>query len=77
MFSETGELKTIIEAPECTYDGAQRTAHSPGRLKMQSGDGRYFVEGEGFLWRQDADSLTISNQVHTTIRELTQTTNSP
>lgn len=73
MFGETGERQTIIQAPECVYDAAQRTANSPGRLQVQTADGRYYIEGEGFIWRQDAGSLTISNQVHTTIRELAQT----
>jgi hypothetical protein len=68
LFTEKGERQMIVEAPECVYDGAKRMANSSGRLQAQSGDGRFFVEGEGFLWRQDAVTLTISNRVHTTLR---------
>jgi len=38
-----------------------------GRLKLRTGDGNYRVTGEGFLWRQNDSSLTISNNVRTVI----------
>jgi hypothetical protein len=75
LYSESGELQMVVEAPQCVYDGAEREARSPGYFKARSGDGQYHVEGEGFLWRQDASTLTISNQVHTIIREAAQKTN--
>ena len=37
------------------------------QLKLQTGDGKYRVEGEGFLWRQSDSFLTISNHVRTVI----------
>jgi len=68
MFRENGERGIVINAPECLYDSAKREASSAGRLQMQSGDGRLFIEGEGFLWRQDDSTLIISNRVHSVIQ---------
>ena len=65
LFNESGKVETVVEAPECVYDVVNRTADSPGHLSMHSGDGRYSMQGEGFLWRQDAGSITISNKFHT------------
>jgi hypothetical protein len=42
-------------------------ANSPGHLQLQAGDGKFHVEGEGFLWRQNDSFLTISNNVRTVI----------
>ena len=53
-FRTNGEPEIVIEAPECVYDSAKRLASSPGRLRVETGDGRFFVEGEGFLWRHPA-----------------------
>jgi hypothetical protein len=70
LFDEAGKQQVLVEAPECTYDPAKRIGHSAGPLKLHSGDGRLVVEGEGFLWQQDASTLIISNKVHTTIRDV-------
>ena len=67
-FRETGEREIVIEAPECLYDKSARTAGSAGHLRIQSGDGRFSVAGEGFVWRQSAGVLTISNQVRAEIQ---------
>jgi len=66
-FSADGKLEMIVNAPECVYDTFNHTAHSPGRLQLQAGDGKFHVEGDGFLWRQNDSFLTISNNVHTVI----------
>ena len=73
-FRTNGEPEIVIEAPECVYDSAKRLAGSAGRLRVETGDGRFFVEGEGFLWRQTNSSLIISNEVHTIIRQQVQKT---
>src|SRR5439155_121212 len=57
-----------VEAPQCVYDSQAHSASSPGRLRVQSGDGKLSIEGEGFLWRQTNSSLFISNQVHTFVQ---------
>jgi hypothetical protein len=64
-FDVDGKTNYIAEAPDCVYDTVNGTANSAGVLHMQSGDGKIRVEGEGFLWQQNAQSLTISNRVHT------------
>lgn len=66
-FSTNGVPQAVIEAPECVYDTMHNTANSAGPLQMRSADGRIRVTGDGFLWRQDDSSLTISNHVHTVI----------
>ena len=68
MFSETGEVQLIVRSPECIFDTKQRTVSSGGHLEAQSGDGRYYHEGEGFLWQQTNSVLILSNRVQTLIR---------
>jgi len=69
-FRENGEREILIEAPDCLYDAVRRTASSPGRLKVQSGDGRFLIEGEGFLWQQTNSVLTISNRVRSSVQRI-------
>ena len=69
-FKLTGEPELVIEAPECIYDQNDRTngtVGSPGPLKVQSGDGRFRIAGEGFSWRQGETRVVISNRVHATV----------
>jgi len=66
-FRETGERELLIKAPQCVYDHAARAASSPGPLSVQTGDGKFLIEGEGFLWRQTNSGLIISNKVRTVI----------
>ena len=66
-FGTDGTPEMVVRAPHCTYAPLDGVANSAGRMEMQNGDGKFRVEGEGFLWRQGASSLTISNRVRTTI----------
>jgi hypothetical protein len=66
-FELNGKPEIIVNAPECLYDQLNGTASSPGRLQVQTGDGKIRVEGEGFLWRQSDSFLTISNRVSTVL----------
>jgi hypothetical protein len=66
-FGVDGKTNYIVDAPDCIYDTPNGMANSAGALHVQSGDGKIRVEGEGFLWRQTAQSITISNRVHTVI----------
>lgn len=66
-FDPDGKTQIIVIAPECIYDTLGATARSAGPLQLQNGDGTFRVEGEGFLWRQTNNFLTISNQVRTRI----------
>lgn len=66
-FNPDGKPEMIVTAPECVYDTFNRVANSPGHLEVQAGDGKFRVEGDGFLWRQNDSFLNISNHVRTAI----------
>ena len=66
-FDLNGKPEIIVDAPECVYDTLNGVATSPGKLQMRTGDGKFRVEGEGFLWRQTNSFLTISNHVRAVI----------
>ena len=78
-FRETGQREITVEAPECLFDSTRRLASSSGHLQVETGDGRFRVEGEGFLCdlRSDQPNLTISNRVRTVIRKLPPTQSKP
>ena len=66
-FDLDGKLEITIMAPECIYDTFKGLANSPGHLQVHTGDGKFHVEGDGFLWRQSEQKLNISNNVCTVI----------
>lgn len=68
IFAVDGKLEATIRAPQCTYALMDGFASSAGHLEMQSSDGKIRTEGDGFLWRQNDNSLTISNNVYTVIK---------
>ncbi len=67
-FITNGAPQLVVEAPDCVYDTINGIASSPGPLRMQSGDSRLNVSGDGFLWRRADSFLTISNHVKTVIQ---------
>jgi lipopolysaccharide export system protein LptA len=67
-FLQDGQQQVLIEAPQCFYDSVARSANSASRLQMRTADGKFLIEGEGFLWQQTNSSLVISNDVHTTVQ---------
>jgi hypothetical protein len=67
IFNLDGRLEWVVNAPECVYDTFKGVANSPGHLEVRTGDGKFRVEGEGFLWRQSDSFLTISNNVRTVV----------
>ena len=67
-FTETGQLELIVRAPEYTYDQHSQTASSPGPLHVETADGAFSIEGEGFLFQQTNSALWISNRVHTVVQ---------
>jgi hypothetical protein len=76
-FDMDGKLNIVVTAPECIYNTMAGTASSGGPLRLQNGDGTFRVEGEGFLWRQASQFLTISNQVRTRIETGSKTNIKP
>jgi hypothetical protein len=67
MYDPAGELQWVVNAPECVYDTFKGVANSPGPLEVRSGDGKFHIQGDGFLWRQNDSFLTISNNVRTVV----------
>jgi lipopolysaccharide export system protein LptA len=67
-FKVTGEQELLVETPECIYDSVSREISSTGALKAQTGDGRFSLEGRGWLWQQTNSSLAISNDVRTVLQ---------
>jgi hypothetical protein len=67
MFDTNGTMQAAAQAPDCIFALLEKEAHSPGHLKIVSGDGRFQVEGDGFFikWPTNAMSLTLSNNVRT------------
>ena len=66
-FRVNGESELAVEAPECLYDKDQGSISSSGPLRVQTGDGQFSIEGEGFLYQQTNSILLVSNRVHTII----------
>ena len=66
-YETNGVTKAIAKAPQCVLSPFDGVASSAGKLELQSGDGKFRVEGEGFQWRQNQQILTISNRVHTVL----------
>jgi hypothetical protein len=68
-FNTNGLLQLVAKSPQCTYAMLDGMADSPSHLNMDSGDGKFHLEGDGFrlIWKKNATSLTVSNQVHTVI----------
>jgi lipopolysaccharide export system protein LptA len=66
-FRQTGEGELVVEAPQCVYDSGLRTISSSGPLHVQTADGKFSIEGEGFCWQQTNATLQVSNRVHTII----------
>ncbi len=71
-FAKTGELETTTSAPECVFDTVNKVLSSAGSVQMQTADGKFFIQGEGFLAREASKgnyTVVISNKVETTIRK--------
>ncbi len=66
-FNTNRTLRAVVRAPQCTFAPLDGVASSAGHLELQSGDGKFRVEGDGFLWQQNESSLVISNRVRTVI----------
>jgi len=66
-FLKNGQREITVEAPQCVHDPNQHSINSPGTLHVKTGDGKFSIEGEGFLWLQTNSILFISNRVHTVV----------
>ncbi|HTL58473.1 MAG TPA: LptA/OstA family protein [Candidatus Limnocylindrales bacterium] len=68
-FAESGQGELVVNAPECYAASGGEWAHSAGPLRLETADGKFSLEGEGFLWQQTNSDLMISNRVHTVIHQ--------
>ncbi len=66
-FRTNGAVELIIEAPESFYDETRKTISSSGPVHFRTADGRFSLQGVGFLWLQTNSTLYISNQVQTVV----------
>ena len=73
-FSTNGTLEMLAQSPKCMLDSVQRTVSSSNSLQIETTDGRFLLEGEGFLLQQTNSHLIISNRVHTVLRSEPGTT---
>jgi lipopolysaccharide export system protein LptA len=64
-FGTNNEVELSVEAPQCFYDQGQRTINSAGPMHMQIANGKFSIEGEGFLYHVTNSTLLVSNRVHT------------
>lgn len=70
-YRKTGETEVIVETPECLFDETNpkaRTLSSDQPLSMRSGTDDFSIVGRGFLWRQNENTLIISNDVRALVR---------
>ena len=68
-FDDNGAREMIVQAPHCTFDPTQRSVSSPGRLQVESADGKFYLEGQGFCWQQTNSVLIISNRVRVRVQD--------
>jgi hypothetical protein len=71
-YGTDGKLEMSVHAPQCYYNSATQSATSASHIEARSGDGHLMIEGEGFLWQPASSIFTISNRVHTTIRQASE-----
>jgi len=66
-----GPPQLSAKTPDCILETAASQISSTNLLQARSGDGNFYVEGVGFLWRQKSTpDIILSNLVHTIIRQL-------
>ena len=76
-FATNGEVQMIVRSPQCVFDTKLRCVRSDGHLEAQSGDGRFYFEGQGFLLQLTNQNLIISNRVINVIRNESKTDTKP
>jgi lipopolysaccharide export system protein LptA len=62
-FRPDNTLDMVIEAPICQFDSNSNIASSDSDLSFKTTDGRFSIQGAGWLWDPSQSHLTISNKV--------------
>ena len=69
-YETNGTPLVTLRTPVCFLDETEakaRTLSSPEQLTARSGDGKFQIQGRGFLWRHNQKLLIISNEVRALI----------
>ncbi len=66
----TNPPEMTVTAPECLIDQKEARGSSAGPMTARTADGRFLIEGTGYLWQSKGTNatLTISNNVSTTVK---------
>lgn len=69
-FRPDGEADVVAEAPACrvVFTNDSFVVRSPGALLLRQVDGRYEVDGSGFVWDHSAQNLVVTNRGQTRLR---------
>jgi hypothetical protein len=68
QYATDGRLQAAAESPQCIFAPMENIASSTNHLVLKSGDGKLRLEGDGYIWRQGDNSLTISNNVYAVLK---------
>ena len=66
-FRTNGQAEMKVTTPECVHDKDRHEIRSASTLRVQTGDQKFLIEGEGFLWQSTNSMLFISNRVHSIV----------
>lgn len=62
MYTQTGKLQAVAEAPECIYDQFDGIASSTGHLTLKLMDDKIHTEAsDGFCWQQGDGAGSVTN----------------
>src|ERR1017187_1460007 len=66
-FRTNGQPQWLVQTPRCFHDSDRHAANSTEPLHVQTADGKFYTDGDGFLWTETNSMLVISNHVHTAV----------
>ena len=66
-FLATGQPQMNVQAPQAFCNQSRNVVYSAGPLQVDTADGKFSIQGEGFQWQTNA-VLFISNRVHTVVQ---------
>jgi lipopolysaccharide export system protein LptA len=66
-FRTNGQAEMKITTPECVHDKESNEIRSPSTLRVETGNQKFLIEGEGFLFQGANSMLFISNRVHSVV----------
>src|SRR5436309_3116915 len=55
-FSVTNAPEIVVKCQECFYNSTNHEVNSTGPIQMQTADGKFQMQGTGFLWQQTNSS---------------------